>query len=63
MFGGIRAEGGCVTVGGTVGVENEGRGNKNFKKERQAGLRGGCLEKGGEGVSWNPLTNYDHQKL
>ena len=50
-------------MGGTVGVENEGRGNKNFKKERQAGLRGGCLEKGGEGVSWNPLTNYDHQKL
>ena len=31
----------------------EERGNKDFKKGRQAGSRGGCLKRGG----WNPLTN------
>ena len=35
--------------------EKEGRGNKDFKKRRQAGSRDGCLKKGG----WNPLRNYD----
>ena len=35
--------------------KKEGRGNKDFKKGRQAGSRGGCLKKGG----WNPLRNYD----
>ena len=33
----------------------EGRGHKDFKKEGQAGSRGGYLKKGG---SWNPLRNY-----
>ena len=33
----------------------EGRGNKDFKKEGQAGSRRGCLKKKG---GWNPITNY-----
>ena len=37
----------------------EGRGNKDFKKERQAGSRG-ALKSGGGG--WNPLMNYLNKK-
>ena len=37
--------------------KEEGRGNKDFKKGRQAGSRGGCFEKKG---GWNPLMNHDN---
>ena len=41
-----------------TGVEQKrGEGKQRFKKRGgQAGSRGGCLKKVGEG--WNPLTNY-----
>ena len=43
----------------------EGRGNKKFKKEGQAGSRGVCLIKGGGGREggWNPLTNYSYDLI
>ena len=46
---GIRAGGDCMTVRGSIRITlrgwngKEGKGNKDFKKGEQAGLRGGCL--------------------
>ena len=50
----------CVRLGGTKYLKREwnrkeGRGNKNFRKERKLGQGVGALKTGG----WNPLTNYE----
>ena len=58
FVGQIRGVGDCVRVGGgdrlkclkTGWNRKEWKGNKDFKKRRQAGSRGGCLKKGGAGT-------------
>ena len=52
----LEGRGNCLKYLKMGWSRKEGRGNKDFKKGRQAGSRGGCLKKRG---GWDLLKNND----